>query len=80
MTPPDLEVLFARVAAAAPGFPLGTCRRLTIHGEPLVALEILCDNLDEYAVPLDASTRRLLAAGCRYYRVDARYWRTLTGE
>jgi hypothetical protein len=62
---------------AVPAADLAEATDLTKHGEPGVALELLCTQLDEYDVPVPPA----LLAGLRELgtamRIDESYWTRL---
>lgn len=72
--PHDLMGLLDCISLEAPSFPLAVVKELVAHGEPVVALENLCDNLHELDVRLELPASRRLVASCRAYEVHERYW------
>ncbi|WP_146659768.1 MafI family immunity protein [Enhygromyxa salina] len=71
----QILLLLEAVALNAPSFPLGNVKRYVEHGETVLALETLCDNLGELGVVLEPRLRAELVAVCTSSGVDKEYWR-----
>lgn len=70
-----LQALLDHIHDRHPDFPMSFVLELASVGEGKVALEILCDNLDEEGVVLAPDSRAMLIAGCREFSVGDLYWR-----
>lgn len=62
------------IATENPAFEMDVVRELLDHNELVVGLEILCDNLYEYDVPMSEAARQALVHICRKSGLAAHYW------
>ena len=61
-----------------PADRMQSTRELTVAGEPGIALEILCSNLDDFGVAITADTLSLIREIGQAMGIDPDYWERLT--